>query len=222
MGRRPKDRTLEETFERFRRALVIKQSEAEKGLLEALNYRVERLKAKQKAINELKYDEQVITNDIITFMKDQIYCSTLNKFVGATGQTIWEAWRWFNKNPLEEQTDKDIKWDECKKSFEYISHLMSMYYLIDYKNFKLEEMLLNRFDNSLDLGYVYEPTKRKIKITLPNFQAINADSYIYLLNGFIVRYAEYEHVYGILIQSWDIEKIQKAIDKYVKEGKVQR
>lgn len=224
MGRRPKDRSLEETFERFRRALIIKQSEAEKGLLEALNYRVERLKAKQKAINELKYDEQVITNDIITFMKDQMYLSTLNKMVGVTGGTLWEAWRWFNHKPLEEQPDSAVKinWDECKKSFDYLTSLMNTYYLIDYKNFKLEEVLLNRASDDLELEYVYEPTQRKIAITVPNFQAINADSFTELLDGYTVRYYEYEHVRSILIRSWDIEKIQKAIDKYVKEGKVQR
>ena len=221
MGRRPKDRTLEETFESFRRALIIKQSEAEKGLLEALHYRIERLKAKRIAINELKYDEQVITNDIIAFMKDQMYLSTLNKMIGATGETIWQAWRWFNHKPEEEQTSTDINWDECKKSFDYLISIMNTYYLIDYKNFILEGALLNRVSDDLELEYVYEPTQRKIAITVPNFQAINADSYTELIDGYTVRYYQFEHVRGILIRSWDIEKIQKAIDKYVKEGKVQ-
>lgn len=197
-----------------------------------LNVKVSRLENKNKAIENLQYERDLIKNDIIQYVKSEYYGSSANIFAYISLEVRREAWLYFNHKDDAEfewkenaKKDKNSKYSkkEAETAFNFILSVVRSKFDLSEEKFKLKD--LYDFWNSKALEFIFEYKKEDdslvaIQLDIPDFSAISDESFEYFLAGYhvAVKDLKSDYCWNIVAADLDYRVIRDEIKNLIKEN----
>lgn len=188
------------------------QGEKAKYVLDEIKLRVERKNQKDKLIEELNYEKDLITHDIISIIKNDLAYTEYNLFAGHNQEMFSKAWRYINlKKDIDKETKKDYK-----KSFDFVTHIIEENILSGNKDFKLKEIYDYNFSQGYD--FIYEYKDHKFSISIPMFANTNEKNYSQMLYGYRISHYESKHTSMQIIYGLDYTKVANDFKQWLEDN----
>jgi hypothetical protein len=188
------------------------ESEKAKYVLDEIKLRQERKKKKDKLIEELNYEKDLITHDIINIIRSDLTYTKYNLFVGYNQEMFSKAWRYIN---LRKDADKEVKKD-YKKSFDFVTHIIEENILSGNKDFKLKEIYDYNFSQAYE--FIYEYKDHKFSISIPMFANTNEKNYLQMLYGYRISHYESKHTSMQIIYGLDYTKVANDFKQWLEDN----
>lgn len=207
------DNAIEELNARFEAEEAVKKQ----ALLDEIKQAQDRIAAKDKAIEELKFERGLIFNDFLSIINDKLRRSSFNIFYGFNPDIFWEAWRWVNHK---DTVDKELKDGEITEE-DYKNHKLFFtmtvnsvkeHFFGDLKNKVKFKELIKHWTTGYD--YVYTYKGQEITILIPLFSA-DEKSWPEALGGYRVNYKASEYCYGWVCGGLDYKKVAKELQDWM-------
>lgn len=189
-------------------------------ILDEIEKRKSKLKAKKELIDELTYESNLITEDIVKVIKEDLNYSYYNIFAGLTAEALYKTWKyfWYKNNKASWGEDKEKAKEEkksCKYAFEYVLDIIKRKLLSNDDNYELVEILDSCFSTAYCFTYKYKD--QTIQITIPNWSSATEDNYTSLLNGYMAHFKESAFSWGWITGNVDYRKVAEELAKWIKE-----
>ena len=194
-----------------------KEKKEKQELLDKIKKVQDRLNNKDKAIEELQYERDLIFGDLCNIISNDLRNSAFNIFRGFTSDICWKAWRWchYKDNVNEELTNGKLTKDEYeqyKACFDMTVRLVSDYFFGKLKDeVKFKEIIRNW---TVGYDYIYTYKGQEISIFIPIFHA-DINDYCYALAGYKASYKESEHVKGYIANSLDYKEVTEKLQDWL-------
>ena len=193
------------------------EKKEKKELLDKIKKVQDRLNNKDKAIEELQYERNLIFGNLCNIISNDLRNSVFNIFRGFTSDICWKAWRWYHyKDNVDEELangklTKD-EYDKYKACFDLTVGRISDYFFGELKdNVKFKEIIKNW---TVGYDYIYTYKDQEVNILIPVFHADDKD-YGYALDGYRVGYKESECVQGYIANSLDYKEVAKKLQDWL-------
>ena len=193
----------------------INEDSRNKYIKQQLDLRIERFQQKQKLIDELIYDRQLVQADIIDVIRTDIHNSSYNILYGMYDQVYTSVFQYFwHKDDKEwfKTYQKDKK--ELKSVFEYALGRIKDAFFPQY-DFELVEIIDFWYSASYEFHYKYK--NQMIEITIPCFSHANKENYMYLLGGYRVLYQQDTHVWDTIASDLDYHKVAEQLQQWIEK-----
>lgn len=186
-------------------------------LLDKIKKVQDRLANKDKAIEELQYERNLIFGNLCNIISNDLRNSVFNIFRGFTSDFFWKAWRWAW---YKDEVDKELKngdldeneYKSYKTVFDMTVTIVKDKFFGDLKDkVKFKEIIKNW---SIGYDYIYIYKKQEISIFIPEFHADDKD-YYYALNGYRAGYKESEHCQGYIANSLDYKEVAEKLQDWL-------
>ena len=192
-------------------------------VLDEIKKRQDLLKAKNDQIDQLKYETNLVTNDICNVIKEDIWsCSKYNMFYGFTDEIFWQAWRYFNNHKdkdFEDYKDKETKKKE-KNSLEFVDGIIKQYIFSDKDEAKLIECLMYCYGIGYDFTYSYKG--ETIQVYIPLYQKTTRDNYLDMLTGYRLHFKESEHSWGWIAGGLNYTELKDKLNAWLEKRKEEK
>ena len=186
-------------------------------LLDKIKKVQDRLNNKDKAIEELQYERNLIFGNLCNIISNDLRNSVFNIFRGFTSDLCWKAWRWCHyKNDVDEELangklTKD-EYDKYKACFDLTVGRIIDYFFGELKDkVKFKEIIKNW---TVGYDYIYTYKDQEVNILIPVFHADIKD-YCYALDGYRAGYKESEYVRGYITSSLDYKEVAKKLQDWL-------
>ena len=186
-------------------------------LLDKIKKVQDRLDNKDKAIEELQYERNLIFGNLCSIINNDLKNSVFNIFRGLTSDICWKAWRQCHyKDNIDEAFDngkltKD-EYEQYKACFDMTVSRVSDYFFVKLKGeIKFKEIIRNW---TVGYDYVYTYKGQEISIFIPIFHADIKD-YCYALDGYRAGYKESEYVRGYITSSLDYKEVAEKLQDWL-------
>ena len=186
-------------------------------LLDKIKKVQDRLNNKDKAIEELQYERNLIFGNLCNIISNDLRNSVFNIFRGFTSDLCWKAWRWCSyKDKVDKGFDngkitKD-EYEQYKTCFDMTVNLVSDYFFGELKdNVKFKEIIKNW---TVGYDYIYTYKDQEVNILIPVFHADIKD-YCYALDGYRAGYKESECVLGYIANDLDYKEVAKKLQDWL-------
>ena len=186
-------------------------------LLDKIKKVQDRLNNKDKAIEELQYERDLIFGNLCNIISNDLKNSVFNIFRDFTSDICWKAWRWCQrKDNIDEELangklTKD-EYDKHKACFDMTVSLVGDYFFGELKDkVKFKEIIKNW---TIGYNYVYTYKDQEISIFIPIFHADIKD-YCYALTGYKAGYKESEHVQGYIASGLDYKEVAEKLQDWL-------
>ena len=187
-------------------------------LLDEIKQAQDRIAAKDKAIEEMKFERELIFNNFLSILNNKLRLSTFNIFYGFNNDMFWKAWRWINHK---DTVDKELKNKEITKEeynnhklcFEMTVHGVQEKFFGELKDQVQFKELIKCWTTGYDYTYTYKD--QEIIIFIPLFSA-DKDSWHEALGGYRINYKESEYVHGWVCGGLDYKKVAKELQDWLK------
>lgn len=186
-------------------------------LLDRLKKVKDRLDSKDKAIEELQYERDLIFDNLCNIISNDLRNSVFNIFRGFTSDICWKAWRWYHyKDNVDEELangklTKD-EYDKYKACFDLTVGRISDYFFGELKDtVKFKEIIKNW---TVSYDYIYTYKDQEVNILIPVFHADDKD-YGYALDGYRAGYKESECIQGYIANSLDYKEVAKKLQDWL-------
>lgn len=195
-------------------------------LLDKIKKVQDRLNDKDKAIEELQYERNLIFGNLCSIISNDLKNSAFNIFRGVTSDIYWKAWRWCAyKDNVNEAFDNDKltkdEYEQYKACFDMtVSRISDCFFGKLKDEVKFKEIIRN-WTVGYDYRYTYKD--QEISIFIPVFHADIKD-YCYALGGYRADYKESEYVRGYITSSLDYKEVAEKVqdwlinEKWKKQG----
>ena len=186
-------------------------------LLDKIKKVQDRLNNKDKAIEELQYERNLIFGNLCNIISNDLRNSVFNIFRGFTSDLCWKAWRWCHyKNDVDEELAKGKltkdEYEQYKTCFDMTVSRVSNYFFDKLKDeVKFKEIIRNW---TTGYDYVYNYKGQEISIFIPIFHADIKD-YCYALDGYSAGYKESEYVRGYITSSLDYKEVAEKVQDWL-------
>ena len=186
-------------------------------LLDKIKKVQDRLNNKDKAIEELQYERDLIFGNLCNIISNDLRNSIFNIFRGFTSDICWKAWKWSQyKDSIDEELDNDEltkdEYEQYKACFDTTVSLVSSYFFDKLKDeIKFKEIIRNW---TTGYDYVYTYKGQEISIFIPIFHA-DINDYCYALAGYKAGYKESEHVKGYIANSLDYKEVAEKLQDWL-------
>ena len=186
-------------------------------LLDKIKKVQDRLNNKDKAIEELQYERDLIFGNLCNIISNDLRNSVFNIFRGFTSDLCWKAWRWCHyKDTIDEElTNSKLtkdEYDKYKACFDMTVSLVSDYFFGELKDkVKFKEIIKNW---TVGYDYVYTYKSQEISIFIPNFLA-DETTWHTMLDGYRVNYKESEYCSGFVCSGLDYNKVAKELQDWM-------
>ena len=186
-------------------------------LLDKIKKVQDRLNNKDKAIEELQYERDLIFGNLCSIINNDLKSSVFNIFRGFTSDICWKAWRWCHyKNDVDEELAKGKltkdEYEQYKTCFDMTVSRVSNYFFGELKDkVKFKEIIRNW---TTGYDYIYKYKGQEISIFIPIFHADIKD-YCYALDGYSAGYKESEYVRGYITNSLDYKEVAKKLQDWL-------
>jgi len=208
------DKTMKELHER----LEAEEAAKKQALLDEIKQAKDRVAAKDKAIEELKFERGLIFNNFLSIINNKLRMSSFNIFYGFNSDIFWKAWRWINHK---DTVDKELKdgeiteeeYDSHKLCFEMTVHSVQEKFFGELKDQVKFKELIKCWTTGYDYAYTYKD--QEIIIFIPLFSA-DEKSWPEALGGYKVHYKESEHVQDWISGGLDYKKVAKELQDWLK------
>lgn len=207
------DNAMEELHARFEAEETAKKQ----ALLDEIKQAQDRIVAKDKAIEELKFERGLIFNDFLGIINNKLRMSPFNIFYGFNDDMFWKAWRWANHK---DTVDKEFKDGEITEE-DYKNHKLFFTMTVnsvkeqffgDLKNKVKFKELIKHWTTGYDYTYTYKG--QEITIFIPLFFA-DERSWSEALGGYKVSYKESEYCNGLVCGGLDYKKVAKELQDWM-------
>ena len=186
-------------------------------LLDKLKKVQYRLDSKDKAIEELQYERDLIFGNLCSIINNDLKSSVFNIFRGFTSDICWKAWRWCSyKDKIDKSFDngkitKD-EYEQYKACFDMTVSRVSDYFFGKLKDEVVFKEIIRNWTTGYD--YVYTYKGQEISIFIPIFHADIKD-YCYALDGYRAGYKESECVLGYIANGLDYKEVAKKLQDWL-------
>lgn len=194
-----------------------KEKKEKQELLDKIKKVQDRLNNKDKAIEELQYERDLIFGDLCNIISNDLRNSAFNIFRGFTSDICWKAWRWCHyKDTIDEELTsskltKD-EYDKYKAYFDMTVSLVSDYFFGELKDkVKFKEIIKNW---AVGYDYIYTYKDQEVNILIPIFNA-DDKGYGYALEGYRASYKESERVRGYIANGLDYKEVAKKLQDWL-------
>ena len=177
----------------------------------------DRLNNKDKAIEELQYERNLIFDNLCNIISNDLRNSVFNIFRGFTSDLCWKAWRWCHyKNDIDEELTKGKltkdEYEQYKTCFDMAVSRISNYFFGKLKDELIFKEIVKNWTTGYD--YVYTYKDQEISIFIPIFHADIKD-YIYALDGYRASYKESEYVRDYITSSLDYKEVAEKVQDWL-------
>ena len=186
-------------------------------LLDKIKKVQDRLNNKDKAIEELQYERNLIFGNLCNIISNDLRNSVFNIFRGFTSDICWKALRWcrYKDNIDEDLANGELTKDEYeqyKACFDMTVGRVSDYFFGKLKDeVKFKEIIKNW---AVGYNYVYTYKDQEITIFIPNFLA-DETTWHTVLDGYRVNYKESEYFSGFVCSGLDYKKVAKELQEWM-------
>ena len=186
-------------------------------LLDKIKKVQDRLNNKDKAIEELQYERNLIFGNLCSIISNDLRNSVFNIFRGFTSDICWKALRWHR---YKDSIDKDLdngeltkdEYEQYKVCFDMTIGRVSNYFFGTLKDeVKFKEIIKNW---AVGYDYVYTYKDQEITIFIPNFLA-DETTWHTVLDGYRVNYKESEYFSGFVCSGLDYKKVAKELQEWI-------
>ena len=102
----------------FYQRMEAEEAAKRQALLDEIKQAQDRIANKDKAIEELKFERELIFDNFLNIINQKLRYSSFNIFMGFTDDLFWKAWRW---NQYKDMVDKELEKGEITKD-DYKQH----------------------------------------------------------------------------------------------------
>ena len=186
-------------------------------LLDKIKKVQDRLNNKDKAIEELQYERNLIFDNLCSIISNDLRTSVFNIFRGFTSDICWKAWRWCHyKDNVNKELDNDEltkdEYEQYKTCFDMTVSLVSDYFFGKLKDEVVFKEIIKNWTTGYD--YIYTYKGQEISIFIPIFHADIKD-YCYALDGYRAGYKESEYVRGYITSSLDYKEVAEKLQDWL-------
>lgn len=178
-----------------------------------INNKKEKMKQKQKLIEDLKYESDLIEQDMINNIKVDLYQSSYNLFGYISASHFIDAQRYLH-------TDDKEKKKEYKKSFTFITNKIKENILKNNNEFKLKDISNYFYETSFEFEYKYK--NHIIRIDIPIYSNAYTKNYNDLLYGYKCYLNTSEHCYELKFYDLNYKTFADKLEKYINELEVKQ
>lgn len=178
-----------------------------------INNKKEKMKQKQKLIEDLKYESDLIEQDMINNIKIDLYQSSYNLFGYISASHFIDAQRYLH-------TDDKEKKKEYKPSFKLITDRIKKEILKDNNEFKLKDISNYFYETSFEFEYKYK--NHIIRIDIPIYSNAYTKNYNDLLYGYKCYLNTSEHCYELKFYDLNYKTFADKLEKYINELEVKQ
>ena len=194
-----------------------KEKKEKQELLDKIKKVQDRLANKDKPIEELQYERNLIFGNLCSIISNDLRNSVFNIFRGFTSDICWKALRWCRyKDNIDEDLDNDEltkdEYEQYKACFDMTVGRVSDYFFGKLKDeVKFKEIIKNW---AVGYDYVYTYKDQEITIFIPNFLA-DETTWHTVLDGYRVNYKESEYFSGFVCSGLDYKKVAKELQEWM-------
>ena len=186
-------------------------------LLDKIKKVQDRLNNKDKAIEELQYERNLIFGNLCNIISNDLRNSVFNIFRGFTSDICWKAWRWhhYKDNVDEELANSKLtkdEYDKYKACFDLtVGRIIDCFFGELKDKVKFKEIIKNW---TVGYDYIYTYKDQEVNILIPVFHADDKD-YGYALDGYRAGYKERECIQGYIANSLDYKEVAKKLQDWL-------
>lgn len=186
-------------------------------LLDKIKKVQDRLNNKDKAIEELQYERNLIFGNLCNIISNDLRNSVFNIFRGFTSDICWKAWRWhhYKDNVDEELANGKLtkdEYDKYKACFDLtVGRIIDCFFSELKDKVKFKEIIKNW---TVGYDYIYTYKDQEVTILIPVFHADDRD-YDYALDGYRAGYKESECIQGYIANSLDYKEVAKKLQDWL-------
>ena len=178
-----------------------------------INSKKEKIKQKQKLIEDLKYESNLIEQDMINNIKIDLYNSSYNLFSYISASHFIDAQRYLH-------TDDKEKKKEKKKSFTFITNQIKENILKNNNEFKLKDISNYFYETSFEFEYKYK--NHILRIDIPMYSSAYIKNYEDLLYGYRLYLQTSSHCYDLKFYDLNYKTFADKLEKYINELEVKQ
>ena len=186
-------------------------------LLDKIKKVQDRLDSKDRVIEELQYERDLIFGNLCNIISNDLRNSIFNIFREFTSDICWKAWRWCSyKDKIDKSFDngkitKD-EYEQYKACFDMTVSRVSDCFFDKLKDEVIFKEIIKNWAVGYD--YVYTYKDQEISIFIPIFHADIKD-YIYALDGYRASYKESEYVRDYITSSLDYKEVAEKVQDWL-------
>ena len=186
-------------------------------LLDKIKKVQDRLANKDKTIEELQYERNLIFGNLCSIISNDLKNSVFNIFRGLTSDICWKAWKWCHyKDNIDKEFDNDEltkdEYEQYKACFDMTVRRVSDYFFGKLKDEATFKEIIKNWTIGYD--YVYTYKDQEISIFIPISHADIKD-YCYALTGYKAGYKESEHVQGYIASGLDYKEVAEKLQDWL-------
>lgn len=188
-----------------------------KALLDKIELIKTRMANKDKVIEELKYERDLIFGNLCSVISNDLRMSSFNLFMGFNSDMFWKAWRWSSRKSTldEELKNGDITNDEYKQHkfcFDLATNTVRERFFGDFKDkVKFKEIIM-AWTIGYDFVYLYRD--QEITVFIPLFSA-NEKDWEYALIGYRANYRESEYVTECICSGLEYKEVAAKLQDWM-------
>ena len=194
-----------------------KEKKEKQELLDKIKKVQDRLDSKDRVIEELQYERDLIFGNLCNIISNDLRNSIFNTFREFTSDICWKAWRWCHcKDNVDEELangklTKD-EYEQYKVCFDMTVSRVSDCFFDKLKDEVIFKEIIKNWAVGYD--YVYTYKGQEISIFIPIFHADIKD-YIYALDGYRASYKESEYVRDYITSSLDYKEVAEKVQDWL-------
>lgn len=198
-------------LEKFAMGQEAKRQIETKNMLDKINYRQGLINKKNQIIENLNYEKELITNDIISIVKNFI-SSEISLIWGAGSGYYDDAWKYFHYK--DEITDEEKK-KKLKDAYDLVLMQIKSRILLDNKDFKLQNIYFYGYDKTYYI-FVYEYKNHVFEIKIPMFDRASSENYQDMMLGYKILIQTSESCWSIIICDLHPVVVADKLKEYIK------
>ena len=194
------------------------EKKEKQAVLDKIKKVQERLANKDKAIEELQYERDLIFGNLRAIICNDLRMSYFNIFRGFNDDIFWKAWRWSNhKDTVDEELKKgDLDENEYKShktAFDVTVHtIKDKFFGKDLKDKIKFKEIIKSWTTGYDYHFTYK--KQEVKIFIPLFHADDRD-WAYALGGYCVNYKESDCCWAWIAGSLEYTEVAEKLQDWL-------
>lgn len=199
---------MTELLDKFIQEQEAKRQIETKNMLDKINYRQGLINEKDKIINNINYEKELITNDIVRIVKG-LNSSELSLIWGADSRTYHDAWLYQTKDVV---NNENI--DRLKNSHKLVLEQINDKILLNNKKFKLKEVVMYGYDGR-GYSFYYKYKKHTFEIYVPMFEKATKETYKDAMLGYKVLVETSEQIWSTIICDLNYSVVAQKLKEYV-------
>lgn len=191
-----------------------------KLLLNKINHKQDLINKKNEQIENLNYEKDLITEDIVHTIKNSLQDSEFNLIWGASS-VYRDAWRYgYNKDYPDANIFKDDETkDKAKKAYKWVTDSIKEKILLNNKKFKLKSISVYGYDNQ-GYSFYYTYGKQAFEIYIPMFNTTNKDNYKEMLLGYRILIKTSDNCWKCILYNIDYHQLANNFKEYLEKLEV--